>query len=344
MRRVALLLVTVLGGLAAAWVTGADPDQIVTYSAYPFVTAALLAIGLYGSTYGIDLAHARRDGRLIFLAVTVGVVFKALLIGGVLALAWRDPLFLLLGIVVAQIDPLSVAAAIGDTRMSERAKAILAAWASFDDPLTVLLAVSAAGVVGSVRGHAGESIATGLLAYAGELAANLALAAGVFLAYRLGPKRSWWEAVLLVIAAAVAVWQLWLLAIALIGLFVRPRRLTAVLPRLVDVALGGALLLLGALLLGGVDPLRGLSLGLAAFAAQWVAAALLTRGLPAPDRRQLGFAQQNGITAIVLGLRLEPTFRGVISVVAPAILVTNVTHFIANRWLDGRPRPLSPPK
>jgi len=315
-------------GLAVAWLTGTRPDDIIEYAAYPYLTAGLLAIGLYGSTYGIDLTEARQDGRLIVLAVTLGVLGKAALIGGVLTLAWRDPLFLLLGIVVAQIDPLSVAAALG---MSDRARSVLAAWASFDDPLTVVLAISAASVVGNLRGHPGESIAAGLLAYAAELAANLALAAGAFLAYRLGPKRTWWQTGLLVLAAGVAVWQLWLLAIALIGLFVRPRWLAGVLPGLVNAALAGAVLLLGALLVGGVDPVRGLTLGLAAFAAQWVVAGPLTRGMPELDRTHLKLAQQNGITAIVLALRLEPTFRGVVAVVAPAILVTNVTHFIANR-------------
>ncbi|NUR72084.1 MAG: hypothetical protein HOU81_14810 [Hamadaea sp.] len=331
MRRAAALLAMAALGFGAAWLTGTGPSEIIAYAAYPYVTAALLAVGLYGSAYGIDLIEARQDRRLILLAVTVGVLVKATLIGVVLALAWQDPLFLLLGIVVAQIDPLSVAAALGDGRMSGRARSLLAAWASFDDPLTVVLAVSAASVVGDLRGHPGDGLLAGLSAYAVELAANLALAAGAFVAYQWGPKKTWWRTGLLIVAAAVAVWQLWLLAIALVGLFLRPRRLAAVLPGAVNAALAGAVLLLGALLIGGFDPLRGLSLGLAAFAAQWVVAGWLTRGLPVLDRAQLRLAQQNGITAIVLALKLEPTFRGVVAVVAPAIVVTNVTHLIANQ-------------
>ncbi|NUO59885.1 MAG: hypothetical protein HOV78_24745 [Hamadaea sp.] len=336
MKRAALLLATAAAGFGAAWLSGTHPAEIIAYAAYPYVTATLLAIGLYGSAYGIDLTEARRDRRLILLAVTVGVLVKATLIGVVLALAWRDPLFLLLGIVVAQIDPLSVAAALGDGRMSGRARSLLAAWASFDDPLTVVLAVSAASVVGGLRGHPGDGVLAGLSAYAVELGANLALAVGAFLAYHYGPKRTWWRVGLLVLAAVVAVWQLWLLAIALVGLFLRPRRLAAALPTMVNIALGGAVLLLGALLIGGVDPLRGLTLGLAAFAAQWVVGGWLTRGLPTLDRAQLRLAQQNGITAIVLALKLEPTFRGVVAVVAPAIVVTNVTHLIANQRRVGK--------
>ncbi|NLT54698.1 MAG: hypothetical protein GXX79_09045 [Actinomycetales bacterium] len=57
---------------------------------YLLGTSLLLAVGLYGSTYAIDLDEARRDRRLILLAVTLGVLVKAVLVGGVLALAQQN--------------------------------------------------------------------------------------------------------------------------------------------------------------------------------------------------------------------------------------------------------------
>ncbi|WP_462189151.1 cation:proton antiporter domain-containing protein [Frankia sp. CcWB2] len=108
----------------------------------------LLAVGLYGATLGIARA-AWADIRRIALVVTVGVALKALLIGGVLALALGDPLYLLLGVVVAQIDPLSVATLTSGSRMSERGQDLLRSWAAFDDPVTVLLTVSLVTAVGS---------------------------------------------------------------------------------------------------------------------------------------------------------------------------------------------------
>jgi hypothetical protein len=42
------------------------------------------------------------------------------------------------------------------------------------------------------------------------------------------------------------------------------------------------------------------------------------------------------ITAIILPLRLEPTFPGTVAVVAPAIFVINVLHFTGNRLIDRR--------
>ena len=51
--------------------------------------------------YDIDVTQIKSDRPVIVSAITLGVVAKAVLIGGVLALAWRDPLFLILGVAVA---------------------------------------------------------------------------------------------------------------------------------------------------------------------------------------------------------------------------------------------------
>ncbi|GAA1377535.1 hypothetical protein [Catellatospora chokoriensis] len=344
MRRLAWLALAVLIGLGAAAVTGVRIADATDSTPYLLATAALLAIGLYGSTYGIDTAGARQDRRLIVTAVTVGVVVKAAVIGVALALAWQDPLFLLLGIVVAQIDPLSVAALLGDDRLSPRARTVLAAWSSFDDPITVVLTVYAAAVATDAlgldhRGEQGVHVADGLAAYAVDLGLNLLFAGLVWLVWRFGvrdrPRRA---TALLALAAAVAVWQFLMLGLALVGLFLRPAWLERLLPRITQGALYAATVLLGLLLIGGIALPQGISLGVAAFAAQILVGWLLTRNMPPADRLHLAFAQQNGITAIILALRLEAQFAGVVAVVAPAILVTNLTHYTANHLLDRRTR------
>jgi hypothetical protein len=76
-------------------------------------------------------------------------------------------------------------------------------------------------------------------------------------------------------------------------------------------------------------------LGVAAYAAQVVVALLLTipkvwRG----DRARLALGQQNGLTAIILALLLEPNFPGTIAVVAPAIIVVNLLHALCNGLYD----------
>jgi hypothetical protein len=338
--------VTRLIGLVGLVLTGVllgnlmDAPRLDDSAAYLYGTSLLLAVGLYGSTYPIDLSAARRDRRIILLAVTVGLLLKAALIGVVLALVTRDPLFLILGVAVAQIDPLSVAAILGSDRMSPRARTILASWASFDDPLSLVLVVYATAVATTTFGlgvpsRQGLHLGSGLLEVAAELAANLLLAAVAYALWRLLRHRAQrWVYVLLAVVAAVAVWQFLMLGLALAGLFLRPAGLARIRPRLTGWALAASAVLLGALLVGGVELGRGAALGAAAFAAQIVAALLLTRRLPRADRIHLALAQQNGITAIILALRLEAQFAGVVAVIAPAILVTNAIYLVSNRLVD----------
>ncbi|TMS00300.1 cation:proton antiporter [Nonomuraea basaltis] len=132
MARIAFLIVLVgLGWLAAdlGGVSGLEHS-----GAYLLLSSLLLAVGLYGSTHGIDRTEARQHGRLILLAVTVGVLLKAAFIAGVVYLVSGDPRAMILAVAVAQIDPPSVASVMADNRLSDRAKTILGAWSSFDEP------------------------------------------------------------------------------------------------------------------------------------------------------------------------------------------------------------------
>ena len=335
MGQILRLVLPAMVGLGVAALAGAhdlDGSQV-----YLLATSVLLAVGLYGSTFHIDLVEARRERRTIGLAVTVGVLCKAAIIGGILALAWREPLFLVLGVAVAQIDPLAVASMMDHPTMTRRAKSILAAWSSFDDPVTVIVSVYAAALVVGLTRTDGAALpgGAGPWSYLGDLTANLAFAAAAYLAWRL--LRRWPAAVhaLLAVLFAVAVWQFTMLGIAIVGLFIRPpigRQLTWA----VHGALVAASFLLGLLLLDGVQVGAGLALGVAAFGAQIVVSLALTRHLPRTDRVYLALAQQNGITAIILALVLEAEFDGVIAVVAPAILVINLIHWAANAVVDRR--------
>jgi len=335
-RSIGQLLLFGLIGLGLSWALSVDVDTLSHSTYYEFGAYLLLAIGLYGATSSIDLAQARHDRRIIVSAVTVGVVLKAILIGGVLALAWRDPLFLILGVAVAQIDPLSVAALMGDARMSVRARTVLASWSSFDDPFTVILAIYAASVAVNTfgLGDTTPSDTSPLLLYAVDLGGNLVLAGGAWLIWRLIGKRPWLRYLALTGFLAVSVATGWMLAIAIIGLFARPKTLHAMMPRLTRFALYAASLALGILLIDGIAVGMGVSLGIAAYGAQIVAAALLTKGMPRTDRWHLALAQQNGITAIILALTLQIQFDGVVAVVAPAIITVNLLHAVINGFTD----------
>jgi NhaP-type Na+/H+ or K+/H+ antiporter len=402
-RRLLFTVGLALAGYLAGTLVGDDRIRnLVTATPYFVTISSLLAIGLYSSTHGIDRSYLRADLRTVLLAVTAGVVAKALLISALMFAFFHKPAYIALGAVVAQIDPLSVAALQKSSRMSTRAKALLLAWASFDDPVTTLLTVYAVSVAvaAGALGGAGASHLTdgGLAAFGSGLAWNLLLAGAVFAAWwavtrrwarperrarrgrrgplaavrhlryvvgrapaggpGAGPDRGRGrlpagfraECALLAAAAVAAVWQFRMLAIALIGLFLRPRSARdpdgfgRFVERLTTVAFALATIALGVILVPDVQWLPGVTLGLAAFAAQALAGMVLGRTQERADRVSLALAQQNGITAIVLALLLESTFPGTVAVVAPAILVINVLHVASNggydAWTHRHPAPV----
>jgi hypothetical protein len=315
-------------------------------SGYHYGALTLLAIGLYGATFGIHREELTAGVRTIVAAVTVGVVVKAAIIGALIAVALGDPRYVILGVVVAQIDPLSVAALTSSSRMTGRAKAILSAWASFDDPITVLLTLYTASVVAGVSPDA-LGMGSGLAAYLADLGVNVGLAVAALAAWQVLGRRPLPAALAVVPLLAVGVLLNAMLAVALIGLFWRPRsaRFEAMVGRCVSVAFVSATVLLGVMLADGsgfADIGAGVLLGSACFGAQVIVGWLLTRRLPIGDRVGIALGQQNGITAIILALLLRPDFPRAVAVVGPAIVVVNLIHMLTNRiWerrLEGLPQ------
>jgi NhaP-type Na+/H+ or K+/H+ antiporter len=321
---------------------------------YRLGVTVLLAIGLFSSTYAIPLAEIRRNARTIVLAVTVGVLVKAALISAFMYVAFRNPAYLLLGVVVAQIDPLSTAALRDEFQMSRSARSLLSAWASFDDPVTTILAVYLATVVGYLVHGAGASTSHGpigdLRSISVDLGLNLAFVVGAAVCWvavrglsRLaagGPataQRPWgWSLVtrsapvlVLLALGVVAVQQFLMLGLAVTGLFFRPA-LDRSLRRLTQAAFLLAALMLGLLLDSGVQFLHGIALGVAAYLAQLVVGLLIARRHPLRDRGFIALGQQNGVTAIILAILLEPAFPGTAAVIAPAIATVNILYIVAN--------------
>ncbi|MFD9867208.1 hypothetical protein ACFXI8_22030 [Streptomyces niveus] len=364
-----------LAGLAVGLLTG--PGNPAGLPLYTFTAGVLLAIGLYGSTHELDAADVRENLRAVVVAVTLGVLLKAALISAVMVLVVRGPEAIVLGIAVAQIDPLSVAAMGARHRMSRRAKTLLSAWASFDDPMTVLLsfyfavlALRAGGGSGTVsmapdQGAGADFLLTtlanvvlfGIALLVWHLVRRLTVgrrterkpepgAEGGGTGSAAARRADVLASVLVVVLVLVAAAYMLVLAVALAGLFVRVGRFKPYVNRAVSGAFLVAACLLGVLLAQGIDPLPGLALGAAAFGAQMVAALLagpwLVPGISRVDRYYLGLGQQNGITAILLALALEPQFPGTAGVVGPAIIVVNVLHYGANRLLD-RKLDVTPP-
>jgi len=373
--RLAVTIIATAGGYVVARLTGVG--DLSHSSIYLYAATSMLAIGLYGSTYAISLPEARRSVHTVVAAVTVGVFAKSLVISGLMFVLFRQPIVLVLGVAVAQIDPLSVAALNSGSSMSARAKSILAAWASFDDPVTVLVTIYAAmfalrALGGRATAAFGVSTHDGVLGYLSNLGANLAFAGVVgtiWLLARSAGRRRWlaspqsaslppaaattrwsehdwryrlaaWQGAaigILAVLAAIAVWRFWLLGLALVGRIFRPRVLAAWLERAVRAAFVLVAVVLGMFLAHGIDVVPGVVLGVAAFGAQALVSVPLTRKLARNDRVKLALAQQNGVTAILLALLLQPMFPQSTAIVGPAILTVNVLHLAANSLWGRRP-------
>jgi NhaP-type Na+/H+ or K+/H+ antiporter len=356
-RRVGALLCCGALGLAAAQAVHAVNPRLAVLEAFDranglaWTTALLLAVGLYSSACGISVADLRRNRGTVLAAVTIGVVAKALLVGATMYLFYGQSACWVLGIAVAQIDPIAVAATLRYRTMSPTAKAIMTAWACFDDPATILLTAYLALplLTGSSNGVSGVSdvssggtgsllrgIALNTLLIACALGCALLLrqssASGEQHGRSAHPPQALAGVAVLVLLAIAGAYGL-LLGITVVGLFFRP--LSAhVLNRAVSFAVLAAAFLLGVFLRTGADFAEGFLLGLAAYAAQIVVGCAITRRLSRTDRMRVALGQQNGLTAMALALTLQPRLPDAVHIIAVAVATTSVLYLLGNALWD----------
>ena len=312
-------------GVAWAWLTGFVPQDVPFYE---HILYSLLAIGLYGSVYGINIAEFKEYRIIVLKAVTFGVALKGIFIGTILWFVMDTPLAFLLGMIVAQIDPLSVSYLVDKkgSQFSSAGRTVLRAWSSFDDPMTVLLALYL--FLPFALGTAFD-----LGTYATQLGYNILFALVFLVARRFIP--AW---MLIISAFIVAIPFQLMLGIALCGLFIRPS-LDTVLPKLITAAYLCAAVVLGMLVVFDLELLSlGILLGVAAFVSQIVATRLVAGELPRSDRMFLSVAQYNGITSVILALVVGAMFSEVVTIVAMAVITINTIYFFANQYVEKRTR------
>jgi len=324
--------IVVSAGLLLAYTQGIT--QVTASNLYLDVVYTLLALGLYGSVYSIDKDELSTNRTIVIQAVTAGVLLKILIIGGIIFAFTRNTISLLLAVIVAQIDPLSVARLLDtkSNRLSSKAQTILNAWSSFDDPITVLTAIYIATLIVSHNNTAADHQIY-ISDYLVSLGLNLFFAAAIYCLNKVLQRFTVSKYILLIFSFAIAVYFQLMLAIAIIGLFIRPN-LRKILPVVLNTAFYISLFMLGILLINGVAIMQGILLGTAAIIAQVIVGTLLTRNFRKRDRLHLALSQQNGITAIILSLVFEPNYPGIVSIVAPAILCINIGHTLLNSLLD----------
>lgn len=302
---------------------------IQNFQGYNFLLYSLLAIGLYGAVCGIELTELHRHRFLILRAITLGVIIKSLMIGSIFWFLFHSPYAFLFGIIVAQIDPLSVAHLIDkkSQAFSTAGRTILRAWSSFDDPMTILLALYLFLPL-VISNQSSFSLDTYLLQFGTNI-----LFASVIYFLRIGLKKFNIDSILLVIAFIIAISYQLMLGIALVGLFLRPT--LRYLPMLIQGAFIISAIILGSLLIiNQQNVLFGISLGCLAFFAQAIATLLVAPKLKRADKLYIAFAQYNGITAIILALIIAFWIPEVVSIVAIAIITINLLYYLSNNLVN----------
>ncbi len=317
----------------------------------PWEYSLLLGVGILASTFGITKEAMTQQGwRLVLWAVTVGVFAKALIIGGILWGFSHDTKYFVMGLLVAQIDPLAVAALSAKSRLSPTGDGILRAWSTLDDPVTVVGAILLFALQGAFGIYLGLSLVNltidGSASFGQYLLYNIAFVGTVTWCWQYAYRGPFWMKVaftVVFIAGSViiaSVW-FWMFGLALIGLCMRPKEAKVyefaqkMLNVLSLVALAVAGVIVIHLLLAQGESSRdiawGFALGGAAFLSQMIVTVPLTRkrGLSRQDRFYLAFGHQNGITALLLGLS-----TGTIAFIVPAIIMTQVLRLISTIALD----------
>lgn len=346
LRRFVDLRAVVIGMVLMGMIAGSFG---LTVEKSPWFFALLLGIGLLGSTFGIDLDEMRRkDWKLLVLAVTVGVTLKAAIIGAAMFLLTGEMRFFVIAITVAQMDPLSVGALLGKSKLSVRAENLLRAWAALDDPVTVALAILVLVIVRVSGADAGVSFdgaqIQSISSFGVYVVQNIALMASLIFFWERACKsrstNSKLTFTLVFMTGGIvigAIW-FWMFGIALVGLFMRPddnkvsEKIGVILERATTLAFYAAGVIVGTLIwVHGIDIWRGVALGAFAFASQAIVTTILVfrRNMSRRDHLSLASGHQNGITACLLALATHT-----VPIIVPAIVTTHLLHYICNRLIE----------
>lgn len=305
-------------------------EEIKEAEVYRNALNALLSIGLYASVSGIDNRILSESKYIILSSVTIGVALKILIISAIYFLGFPSPMAFLYAVIVAQIDPLSVATMIGEksSTISDKAGTIIRGWSSFDDPITIVFAIYIASTI------AGNGIGEGILNIAINLGVSLSLFFIVYICRKKINKYNSIQFIILGLVFANAIFLDGLLLSALIALIIKPKIILKWMGKVIPYILYIAVILMGMQLTHGIQWSSAILLSISVVVSQVIVGWLLTRGLNMNDSLKICFAQQNGLTAMILALALSTQFPNLIAVIAPSIFIINLIHILSNVSID----------
>ena len=329
MRQLASFLALTAVGWVAGYVTNINP---IEETFFPTFAAFALTLGLYGSVAGIELEAIRNQRLVALIVVTVAVPLQILAAGGLMYLIYPAGISFLIAVALTQIDPLSVDTLLKDKeKMSDEAKGLLRVWASFDDPITVLFGflILLPLVTEQTAASAGFD-GTALVWY---VLLNTVPALLIWLAKKYTAVFDNQPIALIVLVSVLALaflTQSYLLA-AIVGLLLRPipnDYLTAV----ISVFYYLIVFIVGmAIFSYGVDLRLGFLIAVIEFWVIQPATTIFVFNGKTHDVLRIAFAQQNGLTTLLMGIAFQSLGIPVLHILLPGIVFVNIFNLVVNR-------------
>jgi len=291
------------------------------------IGSLFLATALFANVQSVDRDFLQKYKKQSIIAVSVGLLFKAVLLGGILYFITSDIRFFLIGALISQIDP-------GLTNWANRilgqkddtAKLSLVE-STFDDPISTLLTIYIA-----LPFVLGKSLDLNL--YFFMLIVNF-----IFVAIFLFEKRrakiesSFLSSTAIVVGGLLNVF----LGVALSGLLFRMKSELFDEPvRLITFA---SYITVGFFIpLAGLNILYGLLLAaVLVLLVRPLEVFIFFKDLKLKDKIRLSLAEQKGITTVLLLLLIQPQIN-IIGIVIPAMIAINawfvISHMVAKSYLQ----------
>lgn len=346
MRQLLIFIGLTVLGYVAGLLTNINPIEVEiagTNAFAPFAAFAL-TIGLYSSVVGIDLSAIVSRRTTAIIVVTVAVPMQILATGAVMYLIYPVGLSFLIAVAITQIDPLSVDTLLQDKEsMSDEAKGLLRIWASFDDPVTVLFGFLI--LLPLITGTSPATTGFDALGIALYIGLNTVPALLVWLLQRYTKILDNTAVALLLLIGLLTLaffTQSYLLA-AILGLILRPlpdnylTSTTAILYYIIVFVVGMAIFSHNEDL--GVGIRLGAILALVEFFIIQPLTALIVFNGTVNDVFRIAFAQQNGLTTLLMGIAFQTLGIDVLYILLPAIVIVNVLNLVVNRiysWKESR--------
>lgn len=326
MTQILIFIAFVVAGYGVGFVTEINPIELAGFQ--PFAAAALV-IGLYGSVVGIDLNAIQKRRRLAIIVITVAVPLQILATAGLMWLIEPVSVSILVAVAMTQIDPLSVDTLLRDKdRMSEESKGILRVWASFDDPVTVLF-----GFLILLPLVTGEGSIVDVQSFTLYLAGNLVPAGLIYLLKRYSSllDNKILETIVLIVVLVYAFFIEGYLLAAIAGLLLRPlperffSRAIFVLYHIIVFTVGMSLVAYG------INWRLGFLIAVIEFFVIQPATTLIVFNGKPSDLLRISYAQQNGLTTLLMGIAFEALGIRILDILLPGIIIVNLMNLAVNR-------------